>query len=66
VDTMPENYSAEIIYLFRSKPNSQVAEGLRLIRAFMQIESQLERDAVIAFAEQLANSRSATGDPRSL
>lgn len=57
---MPENQTAEIIQLFRSKPSDQAAEGLRLIRAFMQIDDRHLREAIVSFAEQLVSPRSAS------
>jgi hypothetical protein len=46
---------ADIIQLLRTKEGDLVAEGLRLIRAFMQIRDPLSRSALIASAERMAN-----------
>jgi hypothetical protein len=62
---MAEEPAAEIIQLFRSSRSDLVAEGLRLIRAFMQISDPVLRDALVAFAEQMAKPQSTSSRERS-
>jgi 3-methyladenine DNA glycosylase/8-oxoguanine DNA glycosylase len=46
--------SAEIIQMFGAGRSDVVAEGLRLVKAFMQIRDPDLRDSLVAFAERLA------------
>jgi hypothetical protein len=49
---------AEVIQLFKSARKDDAAEGLRLVKAFMQIRDPVLRDAIVAFAERMARSAS--------
>jgi len=56
---MADDRTAEIIRLFGSEVATPdlVAEGLRLVKAFMQINDPVVRDALLVFAERIAKSR---------
>jgi hypothetical protein len=56
---MPKNDPAEeIIDVSRLvTANGRVAEGLRLIKAFMQIDDPMLREALVDFAERLADPK---------
>lgn len=57
---MPDDVSAQIIQLFGSgTPCKDVAEGLRLIKAFLQIRDPLLRDALVNFVERIAGKAAA-------
>jgi hypothetical protein len=64
---MPDDQTAEIINLFGpGTPRDRVTEGLRLVKAFMQIQDPVLRDAIIDFAERIANpGANRRGKPRS-
>lgn len=58
---MADDPTAEIIHLFGPAiPRDRVTEGLRLIKAFMQIHDPLARVALIDLAERIANPRAKT------
>jgi hypothetical protein len=51
---MSDEPTAQIIQLFPGRSRDQIAEGLRLIKAFMLIKDSALRDALLAFAERMA------------
>jgi hypothetical protein len=48
--------SAEIIHLFQSAREGDIAQGLRLVKAFVEIRDPGVREAFLAFAERIAAS----------
>jgi hypothetical protein len=59
---LADDPGAEIIQLFGAVRRDQVAEGLRLIKAFMQIQDTSLRDALIDFTERIARATGTTKD----
>jgi len=55
---MPKNAPTEIIDVSGLvTANDRIAEGLRLVKAFMQIDDPALREALIDFAERLADPK---------
>jgi hypothetical protein len=52
---MAEDHIAEIVHLFSTAGRrDEVAEGLRLVKAFMQIKDPVLRNALLDLAERVA------------
>lgn len=59
---MTDDRTAEIIHPFDpGTPGDQAAEGLRLVKAFMRIRDPVLRDALIGFAERIAEAGARRG-----
>jgi len=56
---MPKNNPTEAIIDLSGlgTANNRVAEGLRLVKAFMQIDDPMLREALVDFAERLADPK---------
>ena len=55
---MPKNAPTEIIDVSGLvTANDRIAEGLRLVKAFMQIDDPMLREALVDFAERLADPK---------